>query len=99
MSRRVQADDESFLGFVSSVPKIRTFGELATSQCGVIAFIARPVFKLWDGIFGGEAYMHALTSHLAYWKTVGEMRTRLRLCVLVFLCYPRRLQARMPLRL
>jgi hypothetical protein len=69
-----QSDDETFQGCVSSLPKTRTLGELATSQCGFIAFIAKPVLKLWDGIFGRESYVQMLSSHLAFWKAVGAAR-------------------------
>ncbi len=58
------------------MPKTRTLGELATSQCGFIAFIAKPVLKLWDGIFGREAHVRTLTSHLAFWKALGEAARR-----------------------
>ncbi len=70
---RAQADDENFLGFVSSVPRHRTLGELAMAQCGSITFIARPLYKLWDGIFGSYAVAHVgtLTSRLAFWTTIG----------------------------
>ncbi len=67
-----QAEEEGLLSIKSAMPMPRTLGALATSQCGFIAFLVRPVYAAWEGFWGTTVHSDRLASTLQFWSEISE---------------------------